>query len=263
MTEFDKVIPPGGEGKVKASFDTAHYKGQTSKGIQVITNDAAKSPIVLQLKAEIIPAIDVQPGESVSIQGMAGALRPTEVTLSSTGGRSFDVLEVKADPVLGVAVRPAADHAPRRKPGPGPVASGADRYIVTITPKDTVPVGRSIATVNLTTNHPEAENVPVQVVFAVSGNVHVQPETLVLEPRGTDSHVKISTTKGNTLRILGVESSDKDFVPTVRAVVRGREYDVVVKYVGQPNRGVVRSSLTVKTNEPHQRSIVVPVVGAL
>ena len=75
--------------------------------------------------------------------------------------------------------------------------------------------------------------------------------------------MKISTTKGNTLRILGVESSDKDFVPTVRAVVRGREYDVVVKYVGQPNRGVVRSSLTVKTNEPHQRSIVVPVVGAL
>ena len=91
----------------------------------------------------------------------------------------------------------------------------------------------------------------------------MQPETLVLEPRGTDSHVKISTTKGNTLRILGVESSDKDFVPTVRAVVKGREYDVVVKYVGQPNRGVVRSSLTVKTNEPHQRSIVVPVVGAL
>ena len=49
----------------------------------------------------------------------------------------------------------------------------------------------------------------------------------------------------------------------MRAVVKGREYDVVVKYVGQPNRGVVRSSLTVNTNEPHQRSIVVPVVGAL
>ncbi len=86
MTEFDKVIPPGGEGKVKASFDTAHYKGPTSKSIQVITNDAAKSPVVLQLKAEIIPAIDVQPGESVTTRPPASPVRdrsPRDPTATS------------------------------------------------------------------------------------------------------------------------------------------------------------------------------------
>jgi len=57
--------PPGGEGKVKASFDTTHYKGPTAKSIQVTTNDPAKKPVVLVLKAEIITAIDVQPGDTI------------------------------------------------------------------------------------------------------------------------------------------------------------------------------------------------------
>ncbi|TMA52029.1 MAG: DUF1573 domain-containing protein, partial [Deltaproteobacteria bacterium] len=136
MTEFDKVIPPGGEGKVKASFDTTHYKGPTAKSIQVITNDASKNPVVLQLKAEITTAIDVQPSDSVPVQG-----------------RPFDILAVKADPSLAVTVRSAAGQDGRRaKARGGAVASGSSRYVVTITPKETAPVGRTVAAVTLTTN---------------------------------------------------------------------------------------------------------------
>ena len=264
MTEFDKVIPPGGEGKVKASFDTAHYQGPTAKSIQVTTNDASKNPVVLQLKAEIVTAVAVEPGDSVSLQGKVGALKPTEVTVSSTQGKPFDILAVKSDPSLAVTVRAAAG----QNGGPGKargkaVASGSSRYVVTITPKETVPVGRTVAAVTLTTTHPEAESIPVQVVLVVSGDVRVSPETLVLDPRATDNHVKISKGGREILKILGVESSDPDFVPSVRTVVNGREYEVVVKYVGQPNRGLRRTSITVKTNDRHQRSIVIPVVGAV
>jgi len=264
VTEFDKVIPPGGEGKVKASFDTTHYKGPTAKSIQVITNDASKNPVVLQLKAEITTAIDVQPSDSVPVEGRVGTLKPKEVTVSSSQGRPFDILAVKTDPSLAVTVRSAAGQdGGRAKARGGAVASGSSRYVVTIAPKETAPVGRTVAAVTLTTNHPEGESVPLQVILVVSGDVRVSPETLVLEPRGTDSHVKISKAHGEVLKILGVESSDPDFVPSVRTVVKGREYDVVLKYVGKPNRGVLRSSLTVKTNDRHQRSIVIPVVGAV
>ncbi|TMA63268.1 MAG: DUF1573 domain-containing protein [Deltaproteobacteria bacterium] len=264
MTEFDKVIPPGGVGKVKASLDTTHYKGPISKGITVTTNDGSKKPVVLQLKVEVVTAIDVQPTDTISVAGKVGALKPTEVTVSSTDGRSFEVLAVKADPSLAVSVKPAADHnGARRTASGGAVASGASRYVVTITPKADVAVGRSVASVTLTTNHPGGESVPVQIILVVSGDVLVSPETLVLEPRGTDDHVKISKAQGEVLKILGVESSDPDFVPSVRTVVKGREYDIVVRYVGKPNRGVVRSSVTVKTNDRHQRSIVIPVVGAV
>src|SRR5439155_998035 len=83
------------------------------------------------------------------------------VTVTSTDGRAFDVLAVKADPSLTVSVKPAADHnGARRTANGGTVASGASRYMVTITPKADVPVGRSLATVTLTTNHPDGESVP-------------------------------------------------------------------------------------------------------
>ena len=265
MTEFDKVIPPGGVGKVKASLDTTDYKGPITKSIQVTTNDGSRNPVVLQVKAEVISAIDVQPNDSISVAGKVGALKPAEVTVSSTDGRPFDVLAVKADPSLIVSVKPPADHnGARRTANGGAVASGASRYTVTITPKADVPVGRSLATVTLTTNHPDGERIPLQVSLVVSGDVRVLPETLVLQPSGTtDNHVTISKAQGEALRILGVESSDPELVANVRTVAKGREYDIVVKYVGKPHRGVLRWSITVKTNERHQRSIVIPVIGAV
>jgi len=265
VTEFDKVIPPGGVGKVTASLDTTHYKGPISKGITVTTNDGSKTPVVLQLKVEVVTAIDVQPNDTISVAGKVGALKPAAVTVSSTDGRAFDVLAVKADPSLTVSVKPAADHnGARRTANGGTVASGASRYMVTITPKADVPVGRSLATVTLTTNHPDGESVPVHVSLVVSGDVRVSPETLVLTPLGTTAnHVTISKAQGEALRILGVESSDPELVADVRTVAKGRQYDISVKYVGKPNRGVLRWSITVKTNERHQRSIVIPVVGAV
>ena len=53
MTEFDKVIPPGGVGKVTASVDTSHYRGPIAKSIRVTTNPAS-DPISLELKAEVV-----------------------------------------------------------------------------------------------------------------------------------------------------------------------------------------------------------------
>jgi hypothetical protein len=38
VTEFDKVIHPGGVGKVTASVNSEHLKGQVSKSVTVTTN---------------------------------------------------------------------------------------------------------------------------------------------------------------------------------------------------------------------------------
>jgi len=35
VTEFDKVIPPGGVGKVTASLNTFPYKGPITQSVQV------------------------------------------------------------------------------------------------------------------------------------------------------------------------------------------------------------------------------------
>jgi len=93
----------------------------------------------------------------------------------------------------------------------------------------------------------------------------VTPLQLVVRP-GADApvlHVKISKARGAGLKILGVQSSDPEFVATTTAVARGREYDVAIRYTGKPGRGPVSSRITVKTNEPQQGAIVIPLTGQI
>ncbi len=267
MTEFDKVIPPGGAGKVTASLDTSHYKGVISKSVTVKTNDPRNGQVVLQLKADIVSLIDVTPSDAPMLRMTIGEPTTADLTVSASDGQPFDILSVASDPSVGVMVKPAdgTRPAPKAKPAHGgPLASGSSRYLVTITPKK-LSVGQSVANVTLTTNRPKAEQVPIRAVLVVAGPLQVTPTQLVVRP-GADApalHVKISKGRGAALKILGVQSSDPEFVATTTAVARGREYDIAIKYTGKPGRGPVSSRITVKTSEPSQDTIVIPLIGQL
>ena len=269
MTEFDKVIPPGGVGKVTASLDTSHYKGPITKSVQVTTGDPGARPVVLLLKADIVPVIDVAPSNTPVLRTTVGEPKPTELTVSAGDGKAFDILAVQADPSVRVAVRPDPPTPAARHPAQGahgrPVASGSNRYVVTITPTPKAPVGSSIAIVKLSTNQPKAETVTIRAVLSVTGPVQVVPQRLEVQP-GPEApvlHVKISKPGGGTLKILEVASSDPEFKATTSAIAKGREYDLAVRYTGKPGRGPVNSRITVKTDEPQQRTIVIPLSGRL
>ena len=40
-------------------------------------------------------------------------------------------------------------------------------------------------------------------------------------------------------------------------------YDLTIQYTGKPGRGRLNATITVKTNEPTQSSIVIPVAGKI
>jgi len=268
VTEFDKVILPGGEGKVTASLDTSHYKGLITKSVQVSTRETRTHPLVLVLKAEIVTVIDVAPSDTPVVRTTVGETRTTELTVSATDGQPFDILALKADPSLAAMVRPApGTPVTRRKPqgGARPVAAGSSRYLLGITPTKDAALGQSIANVTLTTTRPNAETVSIRAILSVSGLVQVDPPQLVVRP-GAEApvvHVKIRKPHGSTLRILGVESSDPEFTPSTTTLAPGREYDLLVKYTGKPGRGRVSARITVKTNEPRQTAIVIPLTGSM
>lgn len=56
-----KVIPPGGEGYVKAIFDTGGRKGKTNKKVYVYSNDPSNPKVALSLKGEIVVEVEANP----------------------------------------------------------------------------------------------------------------------------------------------------------------------------------------------------------
>jgi len=263
VTEFDKVIPPGGVGKVTASVDTSHYRGPIAKAIRVSTTPASE-PINLELKAEIVAVIDVVPTDTPVVRTTAGEPSTTELTLSASDGQPFDVLEMQADPTVAVAIKAAPGTRPRRAKKKV-VGGGSPRYVLTITSRPDLPTGQSLANVTLTTDRAKAEKIPIHVAVLVMPSVQVAPPRLVLQ-NGADGgvlHAKIRKPSGAPLKILGVQSSDPELAATTTAVTEGREYDLAVTYPGRPGRGPLDARVTVRTDAPGQGAIVIPVTGAL
>ena len=256
-------------GKVTASIDTAHYRGPISKSVRVTANDPAHSGFTLELKADVASIIDISPTESPIIRTTWGEPKPTELTLQASDKKPFDVLAIEADPTVTVTVRSAPGEPvvkPRAKKGaPKPVAAGSSRYLVAIAPKKDTAVGQSIANVTLTTNREKAEKLRIRAIVFVSGPVQFFPQQVVLRPspNGFETTVKVTKEGGPSFEVLGVESADPDITATSTTVKKGREYDVVVRYTGKAGRGLIRSRLTVKTNEPSQPTIVIPIMGTV
>lgn len=61
MAQFDRVIPPGGEGQIRLQVKTAGYQGNVIKSARVYTNDPNQKIIRLQLASFVRSAITVSP----------------------------------------------------------------------------------------------------------------------------------------------------------------------------------------------------------
>jgi hypothetical protein len=71
VPDFDRVIPPGGEGKIKLTIRTKGYQGNIHKSARVYTNDRANSVIRLSVKGFVKVPILVSPRQ-IRLYGKEG-----------------------------------------------------------------------------------------------------------------------------------------------------------------------------------------------
>lgn len=86
MARFDRVISPGGEGKISLKIDSSHFQGRIHKSAVVFSNDPQKPRITLSLKGTIKSAISMQPSGVVSFRGPAGEIPSQTIDITSNAG---------------------------------------------------------------------------------------------------------------------------------------------------------------------------------
>ena len=268
MTEFDKVIHPGGVGRVSAAIHTTNFKGQVSKSVTVTTNDPENSHFTLQIKANIVVPIDVQPSENVAFNGKPETLTPQELTIASTSKEPFDIVSMTpSDENFKVTVVAAPETGTAPKPKAGTIASGTNRYKMTIAPAKGLAVGRINSTITLKTSHPKAPEQVVRIFGTVTGDVEVTPQYVTLvtgpgtSPESRVQHVIIKKQVGDSLKISGVTSDNPSIATNLKTVTDGREYDLEVKFTGEPLTAPLSAKLNIKTNDARQPNLEVQVWG--
>ena len=71
MVRFDRIIPPGGEGKITLRLNTRGYRGDIIKGARIFSNDPRHEFLKIDIKAFVKIAIHLSTGR-VYLKGFAG-----------------------------------------------------------------------------------------------------------------------------------------------------------------------------------------------
>jgi hypothetical protein len=268
VTEFDKVVPPGGVGKVTAAIHTTSFKGPITKSVTVTTNDPDHRTFALTLKAMIAVPIDVQPSENVSFMGRYDELKPHELTLVASDGKPFDITSATlADPTFKVAVEATPETGTAEKPKAGTLASGSSKYKVTITPPANPKVGRVTTTLDIATTQPKSPTLAIRIIGSISGDITYAPQTVMLMGGASataeqkEAKILLQKPEGDPLKVLGATANNPALKPSYKMVKDGREYEVTVKYDGPALVTALNAVVTVQTNDKRQPTVEIPVWG--
>ena len=93
MARFDKVISPGGEGKITLRVETQNYNGLISKSATVKTNDPEKNETKITIKANVIQIIQVMP-TSINFVGIAGQKITKTIMISTNEQKPLQLEEI-------------------------------------------------------------------------------------------------------------------------------------------------------------------------
>jgi len=157
VTNFDKVIPPGSEGKIFAKVDPSHSEGAVQKFIDIKSNDPANPFMKLSIKATIKSLVNINP-EFVRFDVRKGSLESADVIL--TPQPSVKLLKPVADSPL-ITVELVPEKGGKQK--------------LTINMKQSDVIGTFSTEVKIPAEGP-VKQVVVPVVIMVHGPLQVNPQ---------------------------------------------------------------------------------------
>lgn len=227
IAEFDKVIPPGGEGKVTAALDTMMVTGKASSALEVFAEGSETPLATLELRAEVIPKLLAHPGYARWIYVQQEEKGTILNTVYSNDGAEFEIVSVEPPmPAIAVSFRPAEGEERSDK------VSGS-QWTVEATLDSRAPVGAITGFLTVQTTHPRQKVMEIPVSGFVRPTLFVEPQegdlgTLkIREPRRMVYRVRNFATEA--INITAAATDVPGISVELQPVEAGRRYNVVLE----------------------------------
>lgn len=260
VAQFDKVIPPGGTGKVHAELDTTGIAGASSKSISVFSNDPATPRIELTLLVKVADFLVFNPGFARFLKGHG---HPPGVISQIFYTPDFEGLAIERVespvPYLKVEYRDAKPEELRQD-------GKSKQYVFTLTlDYDQAPVGPLGGQIVVHTNHPK------QPVGRLSFSGFVRPLVAVTPPvadfgdvdpaDGPKARFLVHNFGAQKLRVTAVDSPLPGATVGFETVEEGIKYTVDLTLPEEMPKGPFSTQLKIHTDNPGEPVLVVPVTG--
>jgi hypothetical protein len=258
VASFDKLIQPGGTGKIEAEVDTTAFSGPIAKSVLVFTNDPASPQVNLVIKAEVRSFVEVLPRNLIRLNVLQGEPATEKVILSSADASEFKVTDVDtAGGPYEVKFRelPDKERLPERK---------GSQWEVAVTVPSNAPEGLLNHKIIVKTTSPKAAEVGLQISGVVRPIVQVIPGEINFGAVAGDAPVGrniilINNRQGTQLELTKLEIDNPQFTYEVIPLQAGQRYQVAVTMQAGTPKGAQKGTLKISTNDAARKLIEVPI----
>lgn len=228
VAEFDRTIPPGGEGKVHAVLDTTGITGKGTTAIGIFVEGDSEPAAVLQLAYDVSPKLLAHPGYARWIYVQHEEQGTIAQTVYANDSADFEVVSVEP-PMSAIDVSFREAEPAERQEG-----FAGKQWVVSATLGAEAPAGPIEGFIDVHTTHPLQQVVRIPVSGFVRPALFVSPQdrdfgTLELSTPRTASY----TIRNFASKPIALTSAETD-VPGVTAYVEpieeGRNYKLVVQF---------------------------------
>jgi len=264
VADFDKVIPPGQEGKINVKIDGKKlFAGYFEKSIAVTSNDPENKQFTLIIQGTLKKAFEFSremrwagfKDEELKFESIITNLLPKPVNIM--GVRWADEGKAKElDAKMGYKLE---------------TIEKGKKYRLKMWKKKELGADNFQANVVLRTDHPELKDKIVPVSISIMDFVEIHPSRLyygemVIPPGATKAFEKtfnIIAARGDSLKILGAIPNRDDMTVKIIEVRPGKSYRGTVWIRPASRIGQYAGSIKVRTNYPHNKELVVDIVGSV
>lgn len=251
MARFDRVIPPGGSGKIVLSLDSRKVHGAFIKTATVQSNDSVRPNLSLKITGKVLRYVEVQP-ERVFLRGYKEDRPKASVKIVANLPEPLVIKQVNAKELTG-----KVDYDLKS------LQEGKEYQLDLV---NTANVGRYNGKLVLQTNAAQKPTIEIPVYADISGDVGFYPNTVEMGrlSAGTKGNVGQVITfwknRGNDFQLGNVTYNQRRFEVELRQ--QGTRHMVYVRPRMEGFKlGEFRDEIRIETTSPDLPEVVVPIHG--
>ena len=265
MADFDKVIPPGTEGKINVKiYGHKIFPGHFKKSYTVTTNDPENERILLSLAGDVVKVFETS--SEIAVTGFSDDDLKKEVILTNTLDRPIHLSGYRwsettrsspeLDDKLGVLLE---------------TIEKGRKYRLKVWNKERLDPGHYLGDLFLKSDFEGLGEKKVMVRFTVTPDVEVHPKTVIMREmivdEGTsksfDKKITIIAARADSLKILKIVPDREDITVNVQEIVPGKSFRCTIRLRPPTETGRYLGMLKIYTNYPGYEEIPVNITGTV
>ena len=261
MAKFDKVIPPGQEGKIEMAVEGAKVHGEFSKSATVHSNDPDHPTMTIAISGKEIPFVNIVPEGTIYLHGRFGEAIEKSLTITSNEkDLDFKVTGVTSN--IDDKLTYQLDNG--TKPG---------EYVLKVFKNPKLPTMSTYGTIVVHTNSEKSPDATLQVHVMTKGSITVSPSTLNfgaikfgdVNGPGTPSTKAVVLAKATgTFQIKDITFSNANFKAIFDTVTPNQQYRVQVTFTPPAKKQTKQTEageMIIHTDDPQEPALRVQVVA--